>query len=438
MRVKSFIGVLALIILTNLIPQDAVCNRMDTVKTEPVQFDPDLATRQYIDQLSADKKERSDAYFEGGYWLMILDMAAEIAIAFVFLSLGLSLWIKKIAFKAKKKNVQNLIYIALYSLFAYLLLFPLTLYEGFFREHAYDLSNLTFGGWFREEMIYLLLQIVLMSPVFMLIYIAIRKTRENWWKWATGIGIIFFAVMLFISPVFIEPLFNKYVPLEEGPIKEEILSLARANGVPVDNVYRFNASKQSTRISANVSGIGSTIRIALNDNLLNQCTLPEIKAVMGHEIGHYVMKHSFKLLIGFGLILFMGFALFNWAMKKAIGRWGARWKISGIDDIGGLPLLMVLFSLFFFLTGPLQNNLSRSFELETDYYGLNAAREPDAFASVTMKLSEYRKISPGRWEEIIFYDHPSGKTRIYNAMRWKAENLPGTPCQGDTSLTHTP
>jgi len=91
-----------------------------------------------------------------------------------------------------------------------------------------------------------------------------------------------------------------------------------------------------------------------------------------------------------------------------------------------------------FLATPVQNNISRITELEADYFGLNAAREPDAFASVTMKLSEYRKISPGYWEEIIFYDHPSGKTRIFNAMRWKAENLPGTPCQGDTSLARIP
>jgi STE24 endopeptidase len=428
MKVKTLILVVFLILSGTL--QNATCGNAEPVKITSAQFDPALATQQYLDQLSPEKKAQSDAYFEGGYWLLLVNMGYEILIAWIFLSLGLSQWIKKIAGKARRKNIQNLIYSVFYFLFAYLLIFPLTLYEGFFREHAYHLSNLSFGGWLGEEMIGLLLQVLLGSLVIMLLYIAIRKTRENWWKWGTGVGLIFGVLMIFISPVFIAPLFNKYTPLDEGPVKEQILSLARANGVPADNVYTFNASKQSTRISANVSGIGGTIRISLNDNLLNRCSLPQIKSVMAHELGHYVMNHMYKLLLSIGILIFIGFALVNLALKKMLGRWGARWKISNMSDIGSLPLIMVLFSLFLFLTAPLQNNLSRTTELEADYFGLNAAREPDAFASVTMKLSEYRKMSPGYWEEIILFDHPSGKTRIYNAMRWKAENLPDKPDEG--------
>jgi STE24 endopeptidase len=423
MKVRLLLILSFLLIINGINSQDAICGFANPADTLPARFDPVIATQQYIDQLSADQKERSDEYFEGGYWLLLVNMVYEIIVAWIFLSLGLSGWIKKTAIKVRKKNLQNLIYAAFYFLFFYLLCFPLALYQGFFREHIYHLSNLSFGGWLREEMISLSLQIVLGSIVVMLLYIAIRRTGENWWKWGTGVGIVFLILMIFISPVFIAPLFNQYKPLDEGPLKKEILSLARANGVPADNVYMFNASKQSTRISANVSGIGSTIRISLNDNLLNQCSFQEIKAVMAHEIGHYVLNHMVKLILGFGVLLFIAFALVGWIMKKALSRWGSRWKISDMSDIRGLPLIMVLFSLFIFLTTPLQNNLSRNVELEADYFGLNAAREPDAFASVIMKLSEYRKISPGHWEEIIFYDHPSGKTRIFNAMRWKAENM---------------
>jgi Zn-dependent protease with chaperone function len=426
MKAKSIILGLFLLIIANAHAQNFTSAIHDTAGIVSARFDPALATQQYVDQLGGQQKERSDAYFEGNYWLMLANMVYEMIVAWIFLSLGLSLWMKKIALKARRKNIQNLIYIAFYFLFSYLLLFPLTLYQGFIREHAYNLSNLSFGGWFGEEMISFSLQVVLGSLVIMLLYIAIRKTRENWWKWGAGIGILFIILMVFISPVFIDPLFNHYKPLDEGPVKEQILSLARANGVPADNVYWFNASKQSTRISANVSGIGSTIRISLNDNLLNRSTTPEIRSVMAHEIGHYVLNHTFKLILFMGLLLFAGFALVNRVLKKVLGRWGARWKITGIEDIGGLPLIMVLFSLFMFLATPIQNNISRRSELEADYFGLNAAREPDAFASTIMKLSEYRKISPGRWEEILFYDHPSGKTRIFNAMRWKAENMPGS------------
>jgi STE24 endopeptidase len=219
--------------------------------------------------------------------------------------------------------------------------------------------------------------------------------------------------------VFISPLFNKYEPLSEGKLKSEILSLARANGVPAGNVYQFDASKQSKRISANVSGFGSTIRISLNDNLLNRCTPAEVKAVMAHELGHYVLNHMYKLLILIGFIIL----LVNWGFNWAIHRWGNKWQIASISDIGGLPLFMFLFTLFFFFATPVQNNISRTIEIESDYFGYNAAQEPDAFASIAMKLSEYRKISPRRLEEILFFDHPSGRTRVHNAMVWKSEHL---------------
>jgi STE24 endopeptidase len=199
--------------------------------------------------------------------------------------------------------------------------------------------------------------------------------------------------------------------------------MARANGVPADNVYQFNASKQSTRISANVSGFGSTIRISLNDNLLNRFTPAEIKAVMAHELGHYVLNHIYVMLVYFGFLIILGFAFINWSFKKVIKRFGSKWKIAEISDIGGLPLIILLFSIYFFVISPCFNTIIRSQEIEADIFGLNAGREPDGAASVAMKLSEYRKINPSRIEEIIFFDHPGGKTRVLNAMRWKAENL---------------
>src|SRR4030042_7160510 len=142
-----------MLISVNVHAQNTAFVSPDTIEIFSAQFDPTLATQQYIDQLSTEDKERSDTYFEGGYWLMLVSIIYEIVVALIFLSLGLSLWIKKIALKARNKNIQNLIYSAFYFLFAYLLIFPLTLYEGFFREHAYNLSNLSFGGWFGEEMI---------------------------------------------------------------------------------------------------------------------------------------------------------------------------------------------------------------------------------------------------------------------------------------------
>ena len=234
---------------------------------------------------------------------------------------------------------------------------------------------------------------------------------------------VFLTIFLFIGPLLISPLFNDYKPLEEGSIKEDILSLMRANGVPVNNVYQFDASKQTTRISANVSGIGSTIRVSLNDNLLNNCTPAEIKSVLAHELGHYVLNHMYKLLIYLGIVIILVFAFVNMLMKKIISRFGSRWGISSLSDVRSLPLFVLILTCFMFIATPFTNSIIRTTESEADIFGLNAAGEPDGFASVSMKLSEYRKINPGPLEEIIFYDHPSGKTRVSMSMKWKAEHL---------------
>lgn len=428
MRIILLAGLLSLLAFTRVYSSTPITSTVDSVCVKTEAFDPEVATQQYLDTLSPEAKEKSDSYFEGGYWLILWNLLYGIAVAWIFLGLGLSKWIKSIATKAESSNIQNLIYIAFYFLFSTLLTFPMSLYQGFFREHQYNLSNLTFGGWFGEEIKGLILGVVFGSIILMLIYMAIRKVKERWWVWASGIAIVFIVFGMFVGPVFISPIFNKYQPLEEGKLKEEILSMARANGVPADNVYQFDASKQSNRISANVSGMGSTIRISLNDNLLKRCSPAEVKSVMGHEIGHYVLNHVYKGMVLMVILVLLGFAFVNWAMKKSISKWGEKWSISSISDISSLPLFIVLFSVFFFFATPVLNNFSRTIEIESDYFGLNASQEPDGFAKVDMMLSEYRKISPGKLEEILFFDHPSGRVRVHNAMIWKAEHLKKACC----------
>ena len=184
----------------------------------------------------------------------------------------------------------------------------------------------------------------------------------------------------------------------------------------------MDASRQSTRVSANVSGFLNTMRITLNDNLLNRCSLPEIQAVMGHEMGHYVLNHVYKGLLFFGVVIVIGFVFANWALTRALGRCGENWGITGVGDLAVVPLFVLLFSTYLFVLTPFTNTFIRTQEMEADMFGLNAARQPDGAALVALKLGEYRKLQPGPIEEWIFFDHPSGATRIRAAMQWKAEN----------------
>ncbi|HMA22251.1 MAG TPA: M48 family metalloprotease, partial [Gemmatimonadaceae bacterium] len=211
-------------------------------------------------------------------------------------------------------------------------------------------------------------------------------------------------------------------PLTDERVREPILRMARANGIEVRDVFQFDASRQTTRISANVSGLLGTERISLNDNLLNRSSPEAIRAVMGHEMGHYVLNHVYKGLMFISIVIVVMFSFLKWAFGRAQMRWGDRWGIRDVGDVAGLPLAFGIITVFFLVTGPLLTSYTRVTEAEADMFGLNAAAEPDGFAQAALQLSEYRKLDPSPVEEFLFFDHPSGRARIYAAMRWKAEH----------------
>jgi STE24 endopeptidase len=306
---------------------------------------------------------------------------------------------------------------------AYVLTFPLTYYEGFVREHKYGLATQTFGPWFGDQLKGLGVGMVLGGLVMMALYGVVRRLPQTWWLWGAMTAVFFMMVLQLIAPVYISPLFNKYTRLEDPRIRDPILSMARANGIPATEVYVEDASRQTTRVSAYVAGFLGTERIVLNDNLLKRCSLEEIEATMGHEMGHYVLHHAYKGAIFFGVVIVVGFAYLRAASNWALSRWGGKWGARGVGDTAALPLFALLLLIFFFVLTPITNTYSRSDEYEADIFGLNASGQPDGEAEVDLKLGEYRKLDPGPVEEFIFYDHPSGRSRIYAAMRWKAEHL---------------
>jgi STE24 endopeptidase len=388
------------------------------------QFDASRATTKYLARVSGAARARSNAYFEGGYWLMLLNLVYGLVVAGLLLGLRISTSIRDwAAERTHSRAGQVMIYAAIYVAIVTVAELPLSIYEGFMREHGYGLSNQTFPAWAGDFGILFALTMglaVLVLPVF---YAVIRAARENWWIWSAAVSALLLVAAFALYPVFVAPLFNHYTPLPDGPIRTEILSLARANQIPADTVYVMDASRQSSRISANVSGFLGTTRIALTDNLLKQASHDEVLAVVGHEMGHYVMDHATRLILLFGLVYALGFAFLHWGFRTVTDFFGGYWNVRRVDDVAGLPLLAALASVYLFAMTPVTNSILRSCEAQADLYGLNAVRKPDAFASVMLKLSTYRKLEPGTWEERIFYDHPSGRSRIETAMVWKKEHI---------------
>jgi Zn-dependent protease with chaperone function len=391
-------------------------------------FDADAATEAYLAKIPAEKRAASDAYFEGGYWLILWDFLIGAVLYVFLLGAGISWRMRALAERITRfKPLQSIIYALQFVLITFVLTLPMTIYEGYLREHKYALLNQSFGPWFHEQLIGLAIALI-GTPLFVCLLMGIvRKLGRNWWVWAAGGSVIVILVIQLIAPVFILPLFNTYKKLDVAAVRDPILGMARANGIPATDVYEVDASRQSNRVSANVSGFLGTQRITLNDNLLQRCSLAEIEAVMGHEMGHYVLNHSYKFAMFLILVTLLSFAFLNWSLTKCLARWGDGWKVHEIADVAVLPLAALLLSVVGLVLTPVINTMVRTQEFEADVFGLNASQQPDGEAEVDLKLGEYRKMSPGKWEEIIFFDHPSGRTRIFTAMHWKKEHLVGAP-----------
>ena len=384
-------------------------------------------------------RAKSDAYFEGGYWLPVWGALLTLFTSWLMLrfkwSAGWRGWAERVT---SRRWLQPALYALPYILVSSLLVAPWTIYVGYWRERKYDLMNLSFAGWLTEQAIGLAIGIVVAAILMTIVFSVIRRAPRSWWLWGSGAMALFVAFGMLIAPVFISPLFNDYKPMAAGPLRDEILAMARAHQVPAENIYVFDQSKQHKRISANVSGLGPTIRISLNDNLLNRAGPAEVKAVMGHELGHYVLGHIPRLIAGLTLIFLVGFFLLWWLTPRILALHGERWGVRDSADPAVTPLFAIIFSLYLLAMTPVLNTLIRVNESEADAFGLEAAREPDGFAATAMKLSEYRKIEPTPLEEAIFFDHPSGRTRVRMAMQWKADHLAETQTEVGRSPAAAP
>jgi STE24 endopeptidase len=439
-RVVLAIVALALIALTSVgSSQPASAADTPSSVAASAHFDADTATTAYLATMTPAARARSDAYFEGGYWLILWDFVITLLLAWALLGSRLSARMRDFAVRLTRfRWAQTALYAIQYFILTTVVTLPWAAYEGYFREHQYGMSNQELTGWLGDHAKGLFITLIFGTLAAVAIYAVIRKLPKKWWLWGSVVVIGFLIFQIAISPTYLEPVFNKFYPLAESPLKQRILSLARANGIPAKQVYEFDASKQTTKISAHVSGVAGSAQISLNDNLMNRASPEEVEAVVGHEMGHYVLNHIYKGVLALGVLIVIGFAFTSWAFGRVTLEFGERWDVRDIADVAGLPLLVALFSVYVFALTPVLNTIVRTMEVEADAFSLNAARQPDGAAQAVLQLSEYRKMRPGPVEEVVFFDHPSGWTRIHQAMVWKAENLSAADIAAYDVLHHPP
>jgi STE24 endopeptidase len=256
------------------------------------------------------------------------------------------------------------------------------------------------------------------------VYALMRRAGKFWWVWSGGLTAAALSFFLLAGPVVIEPLFNDYKPVPEGTVRDALVVMAQQAGVPADRIFVYDGSRQSNNFTANVSGIAGSARIAISDVAFKGASLDEVKAVTGHEIGHYVLGHVWRTVILLSALAIVFFFLADRLFPRIAKLFGSTARI---DEPTGLPLLSLLVAVFFLLAQPLINSSIRMGENEADQYSLETVNLPDALASALVKTAEYRYPRPSALQEALFYTHPSVEKRVRRAMEWKAAHPPNHP-----------
>ena len=383
-----------------------------------MSFDVQAATDNYINALGPEALAKAAAYTSGSHWTLLWGFLISTAVAWLVIKLQV---LDKIEGKLSHKSLwfRSFAISGAYLFLSSLLILPWTLYADWWRELAYGKTSQPLSDFLGQGSISLLISSLLGGLFLSGVYFFIRRLGPYWWAWSGGLTAVAITGMMLVGPVWIEPLFNKYTPLPQGEVREALEVLAKQANIQPDRIFVYDGSRQSNRFTANVSGLGASARIAISDVALTSASLDEVKAVTGHEIGHYVSGHIWNL-IGTAVLLSMIFfyltdAIFN-TVAKLMG------STVRIAEPRGIAVLLVCISFLSLLAQPVSNYVVRLGETEADQYSYSAVNLPDAMASALVKTAEYRDPRPHPLQELIFYTHPSVEKRVKAAMEWKAQH----------------
>jgi STE24 endopeptidase len=386
-------------------------------------FDPGAATAAYIDSLGAEALAKAAAYTAGSHWLLLWNLVISVAVAWVFVRTGV---LDRLNAKLARRglNVRAGVIAAAYFVLANLVTLPWALYEEFWRERSYGRTSQPLGDFLGQATLATLIFALLVGLFMVGVYALMRRAGKYWWVWSGGLTAAALSFFLLAGPVVIEPLFNDYKPVPAGKVRDALVDMAQQAGVPANRIFVYDGSRQSNNFTANVSGIAGSARIAISDVAFKGASLDEVKAVTGHEIGHYVLGHVWRTVLLLSALAIVFFFLADRLFPRIARLFGSTARI---DEPTGLPLLSLLVAVFFLLAQPLMNGSIRMGENEADQYSLETVNLPDALASALVKTAEYRYPRPSALQEALFYTHPSVEKRVRRAMEWKAAHPPNQP-----------
>jgi STE24 endopeptidase len=382
-------------------------------------FDAVSATNAYIDSLGTEALAQAAAYTAGNHWLILWSLLATVVSTSLIVRSGILVALSN---KLSQRGAFNRAFrvSAAFIVLSAIIELPWTIYTSWYRQTQYDMTTQPLGDFLGQSGLGLALSAVLMGLLLATFYVLIKKAGQLWWAWFGGITASLVATMMLLGPSLIQPLFNEYTPVPEGEVKEAIEALALEANIPTNRIFMYDGSRQSNNFTANVSGIGSSARIAISDIALKEANLDEVKAVTGHEIGHYVSGHIWWVVFLLSGEVVIAFLLADRLFKPVARVFGAD---ENIQNPASVPILILLVGVLLTLFEPINNSLTRMNEADADRYSLENVGLPDGLASALVKTAEYRDPRPGQLPELLFYTHPSVESRVRMAMEWKGEQL---------------
>ncbi len=382
-------------------------------------FNAEVATKAYIDGLGEEALAQAAAYTAGNHWLMLWSLGVTVLSTWLILRSGI---LTTLVGKLSGKGLFNRAFrvSAAFIVLSSIIELPWTIYTSWYRQTQYDMTVQPLGDFLGQAGLSLALSAVIMGVLLALFYVLVNRVGKLWWAWFGGVTASVITLMMILGPTLIQPLFNDYTAVPEGKVKAAIEALAVEANIPTERVFMYDGSRQSNNFTANVAGIGSSARIAISDVAMKQADLDEVKAVTGHEIGHYVSGHIWWIVLLLSAQVVVAFLLAD-KLFAPVARWfGAD---EDIRNPASIPVLILVVGVLMTFFEPINNSLSRLNETDADRYSLETVNLPDGLASALVKTAEYRNPRPGKLQEILFYTHPSVEGRVRMAMEWKAEQL---------------
>jgi Zn-dependent protease with chaperone function len=313
-------------------------------------------------------------------------------------------------------------YALFYCAIDFVLDLPLAYYAGFVRPHAYGLAapSYTLGRWFGNALKALLLR---MGGGFLLLwvpYLLLSRSPKRWWLYTTLLSLPFSFFMAMIAPIWIDTLFNEFGPMKDPSLERKIEALADRTGIPGSRIYEIKKSVDTRALNAYVTGFLATRRIVLYDTLLAKLRDREVLAVMGHEIGHYVLGHVTRSILLASLLVLAGLFAVDRVGRWLTGRFSNRFGFETIADVASVPLLLLLLQATGLIFDPIVMAYSRYQEHQADCFALELTRFNHSAASAFVKLQEGNLGVPWhtRLEKLWRVTHPSTGDRIEFCNRY--------------------